>query len=443
MTQILPNLELINGFLPGEDGWSSAMNDNLDTIDSRVRKVFVAGSAEYPTFQAAYDAAPAGGRIYCPNSLGQFIPPTAAGWTIDKAIEVFGDGLGSSATLAQGFGYFDAGGATGTKNSVVFNLTENARFYLHDIVIYPPSGQPASGGTGDAIRFAPASAPTPMVNLIIERCFILYAGRSGLRIGDGTQYAVHTSVRDTTIYGCRDVGVYFNLSNIINLDTVVSTTNRGEVLNYASCFYFEGCSDVSMRACTAEVAGQGLSNADYSGYVHLSSVHSGNIQCHIEDAGEAAIKNGIVINSSKGINVAGTTISFPAAAGSKAITLLNGAIGNFIGANEINFVEYAVKVDSAAADYGNVIMPQMVLNSNATAPGKITLPANHRNFALITNITAGVADNKGVGILLPCMSSAAAVDSSLLLDGLLFYDTNDDKLKLRANGTTVVVGTQT
>jgi hypothetical protein len=61
----------------------------------------------------------------------------------------------------------------------------------------------------------------------------------------------------------------------------------------------------------------------------------------------------------------------------------------------------------------------------------------------VNDLTASVADNKGVGMLLPSHPDHTTIDASVVQDGLLVYNSTTDKLMIRANGAWVVVGTQT
>jgi hypothetical protein len=56
-------------------------------------------------------------------------------------------------------------------------------------------------------------------------------------------------------------------------------------------------------------------------------------------------------------------------------------------------------------------------------PGKGGAPDGRRNFALLNNLTSGVADNKGIGMLFPS-AQRVAIDSSVVQDGLLVFDSS-------------------
>lgn len=83
MTVIRPNLALTSGFTPGEDGWSSAMNANLDKIDAAnfvsVKAYGAVGDGvtnDAPAIQAAINALSPGlrGTVYFP--VGTYLVST-------------------------------------------------------------------------------------------------------------------------------------------------------------------------------------------------------------------------------------------------------------------------------------------------------------------------------------------------------------------------------
>jgi hypothetical protein len=391
----------------------------------------------------AIAAVPAGGRLYFPSESGPYIAPSAAGWTLSKPIEIFSDGMWIGGD--KGFQYFNHAAAA-NKDDVIFNIRANG-VYLHDFRIDNNVGYTASGGVGDAILF---DWTTVIEDFTMDRVSIYFPGRSAIRF-KGNAASIKMTLRDVKIYGATGPGMFLNACNVVKLINVNAIECKGIQTDSpsvvgGSCFHFAGCSEVMMDCCQAENSGDLLTNADYDGYVHLTSCHSTTISgVHIEDVGDAAKRNGIILNACRGINVMSCGVSFPAGAGSaasKGIHLVGGTRGSMIGTNEFSYCDSTVKID-AVADIGNVVMPQAVNNADANAPGEVVLPAGGRNFALMNDLTSGLADNKGVGVLLPSHPDHTAIDSTVVQDGLLVYNSTTDKLMIRAAGAWVVVGTQT
>jgi hypothetical protein len=331
------------------------------------------------------------------------------------------------------FRYFNWSGA-GNKDSTVFNI-KASNVYLHDIKISNAQGVVSALGTGCGVLF---DDTTVISQFMMERCYILYAGNSGIRFA-GNNYGIEMMFKDCRIYGCRGPGIYLNLCNVVKFINVISSVCRGDKVSGVggSSFGFVGCAELSLDTCTAESSGQSLSHASYDGYVVLENCHNAQINSvHIEDQGEAAIRNGIILNACKSATVQSCGIGFPAGAGSATsigIHILNNSKGNMILTNEFGNLNSAVKIDSAANDFGNIVMPQEINASDASTPGKIVLPAGGRNFAFYNNLTAGLGDNKGVGMLLPSMPTVAAIDSSVVQEGLVVYDSTAGKLKVYAS----------
>jgi len=430
MTVVRTHLGLVSGYANGETGWGGSMNANLDAIDANAAY----NVTSFATVADAIAAVPSGGRLYFPMSGGPYTAPSAAGWTLTKPIEIFGDGgQTNTGTLIRPFAWSGAG----NKDDVVFNIQANG-IYIHDIRIDNSVGYTATAGTGDYVRF---DDTTVIARFSMERVGLFYPGRSGVRFV-GNAYSVEMTFKDVTIYGATGPGFYLNTCNVVKLDNVLVT----ECLGYqtgspsgigGSAYLFYGCSEIVMDCCTAEQCGDNLANADYDGYIHLSVCHSSTISSvHIEDQGEAAIRNGIILNVCRGTTISSCGVSFPAgagSAGSKGIHLVGGCKGCMIGANEFNYCDSTVKID-AVTDIGNTVMPQSVNSSDANAPGEVIIPAGGRNFAFMNDLTSGLADNKGVGIILPSHPDETAIDASVVQDGLLVYNSATDKLMLRAAG---------
>lgn len=376
---------------------------------------------DFATVAAAIAAVPAGGRLYCPAASGPYTPPDANGWTINKAIEIFSDGpnIGED----KGFQYFNAGNPNFTKNSCIFSLAAGARFYLHDTVLSNGTGTPATGGTGDAIRY---TGSTLLQDFRMERVAVLYAGRHGIYF-TGANYVVGFSLKECSFYGCRGDGVNIVLASFVHMHRTSFVANKGRGLfmtNVGNGFFLQ---------INAESNGDDLVSQDYDGQVRLENCADGQVTgCNFEDFVRTlggAVFNGLVLNACRAVVVGGNEFDGTATNG-RSIHMLNGTRGCTIMSNQHSECDEAVRIDSAANEKGNVILPQMILNGT----GAVVMPAGGRNFAFVTNIVGGAGDSSGVGILLPSMPTVAAIDAALVRDGLLVYDSTAAVLKIRIGG---------
>lgn len=387
----------------------------------------------YADVATALTEAPAGSRLYFPITGGPYTPPTTAGWTISKSLEIYSDGPGVHMQGLQFRPFEDV--ANLGKNSVIFAISDGVHdVYIHDCNMTRNSGAlVATDGTGDFIRVNSTSAGCAHIRL--KRIDMYYPGRNGVRT-TGPGYVVGLTMEDMKVYGARGHG--YSLDTC----TMIGMTNVWAQSNYLYGFHLQSCANASLFL-NAESNGEGNSSTGADGQVVLQGSYVAITGGNIEDFVAFTAKNGIVMRGCLGCTIGGMQFDGdPAVGSSRGIYMTNGSIGNTILSNNYTNVQTTVEVASAANDIGNFIAPQCVLTSNATTPGNFIMPAGHRNFAMVTNIVASVNDNKGVGILLPCMSSAAAIDASVLQEGLLFYDINDHKVKIRLAATTIVVGTQ-
>lgn len=396
---------------------------------------------------AALAAVPAGRAIYFPADGGPYTPPSAAGWDITKPVELFSDGLNSGED--KGFQPYNQ-----HKDSTIFNIKSAAvrDIYFHDLVMSSGVGFPAASGTGDHIRFTDVAQS----RIIIERCWLLYAGRSGIYF-DGSDYIVGISLRDVHVYGCGGHGIFLDTCTFISMSGVGCSQNKGMGAVLRDCG-----SGVSITGCNFESNGERLTDTStatlpemfgiaYNAQLYLANTNGVIYGCNIEDAASKAptySKNSITLNNCRGTVVGGCEFDNPASvAGTIGIQLINGTYGCTILSNRISLIAASVNVNAAATEVGNVIYPQAVTASDATGPGLVVQPANTRNFVYATNAPSGVSDNKGIGLLLPNLNSGAGqpttdIDSSVRREGLLCYNSADNKLYLYDGTNFVVVGTQ-
>jgi hypothetical protein len=383
---------------------------------------------DFVTPAAAIAAIPAGSKLYFPAESGPFTPPSAAGWTITQAIEIFSDGTGVPET--KGFQYFDSAAAA-NKNSTIFTISPTSHVYIRDATFSNGVGAvSATDGTGDAIRLNNTSA---LSSIAFERLNILYAGRSGIRTLS-TSAVNQLTLATVQVRSCKGDGIYLEAGTPITITGCRSTNN------HKSCLYLKSCGGGGKVQIEVggTISGAGLTSTTLEGTFVLDTcadimVHG----CNVEGFTTNTVKNGLVLIASKGCVIGGNEFDnarIAANLNSRAIYIRGNSYGNTVLSNLHADVHKMVEIDSTA-DEGNTVFAQANQGGDANGPGTMVLPAGGRNFAFYTNISGGFNDKKGVGMLLPSMPGVTNIDSTVTQDGLLVYDSNPAAaLKIRIGG---------
>jgi hypothetical protein len=419
---------------------------------------------DFASVADALSSIPFGRRLYFPADGGPYIPPDASGWTISKPIEIFSDG--PSCGEDKGFQYYASGGGL-NHNSTVFLLSTDAvrDVYFRDLVISNNFGTPASDGTGDAIRVIGAGQ---LINVKIDNCWLLYAGRSGFfNYGKGL---VGLSIKHSRIQSCGGHGVFASATAFFDIGDnswFIGNGGMGVALQSITSVVNISGSTFESNGARLSTAGAGTESSSrpndlgpvWNAQLYIENSHGVTIMGNnIEDAAANPTHsiNGLTLNLIKGGVVGGNLFANPTSvANSVGIQLRNGTSGCSILANQHSKVDILVQNGDAAAGFGNVIHPQAVINADATALGRVVQDVNGRDWVYVTDRTTGtnIANNKGVGLLLPNLATGAGAISvndagasvtSALFEGMIAYNSVDNKLYLlTAANTWTVVGTQT
>lgn len=372
----------------------------------------------FGSVQAALDAIPAGSKLYFPSASGPYQPPDTSGWHIHKSVEIFGDWLaGGEATALNPYNF--------SKDGSIFQLHSSIRLpdagvsgvYIHDLV-FTSTAPPGTGGVGDYIRFA---EDTTWGTMMIERCKMLYAGRSAIYFA-GYGYIVGLTMRDCTFYGCGGHGAYINLGALISMSGCSFSSNHG-----MGMVMVNPGNGTSISACNFESNGDRLAagstqtfpemfGVDYNAQVLLENGDCSFTGCNIEDtsANPTFAKHGMTLNACHGIFLGGNEIDTGSiVAGAIGINIINGTRGCTVAANIVAGFPYAVKIDGSTTQYGNCILPQYVPFPAAGQEGLVSVPNGSYNFAVITNQSATGSTNKVVGLLLPNLATNGNQPDSL------------------------------
>lgn len=259
---------------------------------------------------AAIKASNYGGKIYVPGreeKFGPWRPPTKEGWTIDKPIEIFGDGRVNEAV---GLGYHV--GVNSTADSVIFRLKQGANhFYLHDIALSGPTGYAQDStdprgftipkGTGCGIRY---TEPGKVIGgVTLENVGIFYSGGDGIDCTppdtDSTGYFVAPYFHNVKIYGCNGWGMRLRNATALSFRGVSMNQCRMGAL-WASSI------DGMIDACVPEGNGYDLTDPFTQANVYIENSAGLTINARLEDYGHGLSKTGLILKNCEGVVVDGS-----------------------------------------------------------------------------------------------------------------------------------------
>ena len=381
---------------------------------------------DYDDVATAITAVPDGAILYFPPAGGPYIPPDANGWTINKPITIQGDSKGTSE--ATQFKFYEPSGSGSHYDSTIFKLGASANHVTFRDFGITASADPASLGTGDGIRFAETAT---IVLLAMENISVLRAGRNGIRIAPGGgNYVVDMALRRVKVTYCKGSGIYLNQVTAGSLSQVYSSVNKLAGLDANSCL------SLMMRGLTVESNGDDVTPTGYNGQAQISNCNGFSlIGGHFEDmVASGGMKRGLVVSVCRGGFVAGVLFGGSGVDGETSIYLLDTTQNVTVAGNNHTNVDHNVEIEDNALNTGNIILPQSSISNDATAVGKVIIPVTTRSFAYITDMTSGVANNKGVGVLFPSVATVASIDAAVIQDGLLVYDSTAAALKIRIGG---------
>lgn len=346
---------------------------------------------------AAIQAIGYGGRIYCPGdeSIGPWRPPTKDGWTINKPLEIFGDGRVNEWC---GLGYFNDP-IRGTADSTIFTLKEGGNhFYLHDIALSNPAGLQfgVSGdergftvpkGEGDAIRFLEVGKV--VWGTTLERVGILYPGRHCMNmfptdLGGTTGYWVSPSFQDVTGYGGNGYGLRMRNATAISFRNVSLTQNR-----------LGGLWGHSLDGVISDSPPEGngfdtIDPSNESSGFYIEDSGALTIRCRFEDFGHGLAQTGLFLRRCDGIVVDGCMFEAPGRTGIHAEFVRS----CYFGTNAHYGMETTLQIEDDGFSKDCEILDQKNLGWSA-GTGQMIIPPNqshvrHRSTTLAQEVACVV-----------------------------------------------------
>jgi hypothetical protein len=367
---------------------------------------------------AAIAAAQTGDRIYFPGPTpGAYIAP-AGGWTIQKSLEIFGDG--------PGMGTGDTGTTLkpNSANDHVFVIQAPVdNVHIRDLKI-KLDNQPASDGTGNGIHCL-TTTNNKATGLQIERVQIANLGNDGIHIDGNASAVIFLHITDCQVVACRGSGLYLKNCSSSYVQGGYLTANR----KFGA--YIETCGIRLIAVAFENNQAAGASN-DYDAQLRLKLSHAFTVLgCHVEEFdNNANAKTGVSIENCVGGHFGGGYLgNATGVAGSRGIFISSASRGIVVGPNQWSYVDMLVEIKATDNNTGCIIMPQLTVNMDANTAGTISLPDQdgNGNFAFVPTTKTS---NVGAGILLPRVTTTVrdAIPSGILQRGLVLYNSTTGKL---------------
>lgn len=408
------------------------------------RPAVLVNALDYPTIEAAIAATPAFGKCYFPARVGGYTPASAAGVTLARPIEIYGDG--ELINEDECFNWFKPGAADSYYDSIIFDIASGiSKVYIHDVIFRGAGASQRSVdyqtlGKGSAIRY---KADAVASNFRFERIAIFRPGGNGIHLDAGASgYIVDLNMSEVSSSIGKAHGFYINRATGLVMNNCTATSNRLGGLFVKDTG--QGVIQIEVGQCCKD-----STDTLKEGHVVLQNcadivLQGCNCEAFIYDGSGATpltVKNGFVLFNCRGCIVQGNEFDGELHVNnvnSRAIFLYGdstdpwdgvGNIGNFIGCNAIAGVARAVEINDVTSNYGNVVMPQGVLYTDSVSTCRIVIPALSRNFAFISAQPSGIHNGQGVGILYPAVPDVTALHATDLREGMIAYDVATGKFK--------------
>ena len=332
----------------------------------------VLNAHDFPTPQAAIDAAHDGDRIYLP--AGTYMIPDS-GLVVDKPLELFGDGIGrgESGTLLK------PRAAGGNGNVIVIRSRGGAApgyVTLRDLRIGPNGmpGTPGKGrGYGILLQQGAASRGT-VQRLIVERIVISAMAADGIRIegGDmGSNAVILSTLSDVQCIECRGAGLVLRNGAVIS---VVRGYFNG---NHRAGIDAEAVSSLRLD----QVAFQNDQNrprvedADLDAQLRLKLCHAFNVLgCYFEEFASPSPgtrRTAVVLENCRGGVLQGCYFTQPMyVPGSRGVLATAGSSSITFGSNSYDQVAATLELEDNEAAHSHVVFPQCAIRpvpSDSTA----------------------------------------------------------------------------
>lgn len=369
---------------------------------------------------AAIRASNYGGVIYCPGDevIGPWRPPTKDGWTIDKPLQIYGDGRVNEAC---GLGYY-IDPIRGTADSTIINLKQGANhFYLHDIALSgatgiqsgvrdDPRGFTVPYGTGCGVKFVD---PGKVIwGTCFERVGVLYSGGHALDFtpqdAEQTAYFVSPVFHNVSLYGSNGYGIRMRNTTAISFHAVSMNQNRLGALWGHSL-------DGVLSDCWPEGNGYDQTDpANEAAGLYIEDSAALTIRCRFEDCGHGKAQTHLFLRRCEGVVVDGCAFELPGKRGIYAENVKNCTFGQ----NSHYGLETTLEIANDGVSKDCHIYDQKNMGWSA-GTGQSIVPANQKHFRY-----KATTENEISRCVIP--PSAPAPNSS----GQVFYDKPNRRVRL-------------
>lgn len=400
---------------------------------------------DYPSVQAALDAAAEGDRIYFPgNGAGTvYSPPPSAAWKITKSLELFGDGPGEpGSTLGTSLKRVNASNLAIFEITPAAGSTELGSVVIRGMKLFRPnldstaSGEPSaikctvpsggrirslqldriivnlsSGGSGDGVGIDLNASPGVLDNLSMTSCYVTGLPGYGVKLKRVGLARLNQGGGGNCTRGllrAEASGVFAVVQEAEGDGLSPQADQAGMRLESCTIAHVEACRYERYYKATVPT---GLEFRNCAGAV-LASCNS-FVKGNELDPANPPPSGTIPTTSTIGIKVAGTT----SADNCPAVILTNNFIRVFG-----QTASPGAMVDVANSNQGCVVFPQFDDGSNTVViPGSIKLPGypNKGLVAWPTIASRGFQpqDNRFAGMIIPSGNSLPTVG---VQNGMLF-----------------------
>jgi hypothetical protein len=320
----------------------------------------VLNAHDYPSPQAAIDAAHDGDRVYLP--AGTWLIPDS-GLVVDKPLELFGDGIGrgDNGTVLK------PRATNGDGNVIVIRSHGSAppgHVTLRDLRI-AANGVPATPtpgrGCGILLQQGPASRGT-VEQLIVERVVVVAMAADGIRVegGDlGANAVILSTFTDVQCIECRGAGLVLRNGAVISVVRGYFNGNHREGVDAEAVASLR----LDQVAFQKDQNRPRVEDADRDVQLRLKLCHGFNVLgCYFEEFASPAAggrRTAIALESCRGGVVQGCYFTQPTyVPGSRGMLANAGSTSVTFGSNSFDQVATTLELEDTDAVHSHVVFPQ-------------------------------------------------------------------------------------
>jgi hypothetical protein len=326
---------------------------------------------DYPTPQAALDAAHDGDRIYFPS--GSYLIPDS-GLVVDKQLELYGDGIGRGDSGTQ----LKPRAANGDGNVIVIRSRDAQApgcVTIRDLKITNNGapGKPGEGRGYGILLQQGANSRGTVARLILERLVISAMAADGIRIEGadmGANAVILSTITDVMCVECRGNGMVLKNGVVISVERGYYIGNRLAGINAESVASLM----LEHVAFEKNQARASVEAADYDPQLRLKLCHGFNmLGCYFERFATAAAGSAttaVTLETCRGGVLQGCSfIQDDYVARSRGILATGGASSITFGANTYDRVGTTLQLEDTESAQSHVVFPQCAVRA---VPGDST-----------------------------------------------------------------------